>query len=76
MYAPLNRWKIRPEGEKVLDKIDKMVKSPLYKNSKIRKIKLKSIEFDAILEGMSPSYRFYCKDEIPDVMGFTLVRIK
>ena len=76
MYMPINRWKIKPEGRKVLDKIEKMIKNPLYSNQRVKQIRLKSNEYDSLLEGLSPSYREHCKDEIHDVMGFTIVRIR
>lgn len=73
---PINRWKIKPEGRKVLERIEKMINSPLYKNTSVKQIRLKSHEFDLLIEGLSPSYREHCKDEIYDVMGFTIVRIR
>ena len=76
MYMPINRWKIKPEGRKVLDKIEKMINSPLYKDMSVKKISLKGHEYDSLLEGLSPACRALCKDEIHNVMGFTIVRIK
>lgn len=76
MYMPINRWKIKPEGRKVLEKIEKMINSPLYSNQAVKQIRLKSHEFDSLLEGLSPALRERSKDEIHDVMGFTIVRIR
>jgi len=76
MYMPINKWKIKPEGRQVLNKIEKMINSPLYKGKLVKEIRLKSQEYDHLLDGLSPAYRDRCKDEIHDVMGFTIVRIK
>lgn len=76
LYTPINKWKVKPEGRKILEKIEKMIDNPLYRDLKVKKINLKSNEFDSLLEGLSPAYRAHCKDEIHDVMGFTIVRIR
>lgn len=53
-----------------------MMNSQLYRNSGLKRISLKSKEFDLLLDGLSPSLKKRSQDEIHDVMGFTIVRIK
>lgn len=75
MYTPINKHKLSKEGRVLYDRMDAMIKNPLYSKMTVKQVKLKSYEFDLILDSVSPNYRELYKDDIP-WGNLHIVRIK
>jgi len=71
-FSAINEYQLKGEGKEIFKTIRKVFEGSLVKS---RQIKLRSKEFDILLDAVMPSFKNDCQDVIP-YYGNSIVRMK